>query len=293
MERLKYFFGEALKNLWKNRMMSFAAVGVLAICLLLLGSTLLISLNIEKIIVQVESKNQIMVFLDDKLDSYGIEEVGAEIRALPNVQGCVFVSKEEAFEQQKKELGSDADLLNGYNGGSFMPNGYQVQLKSMAGYAQTVKSLKSISGIIKLREHSDVAAGLTNIKNVVNMVGLWLFIILAAVALFIISNTIKLALYVRKREINIMKFVGATDWFIRWPFVFEGILIGLLAALLAFAAECGVYFFTISKVMGELRLSEIAFGHFETALLLLAFVGTGVFVGACGSAISVRKYLKV
>ncbi|MDR3643844.1 MAG: permease-like cell division protein FtsX [Clostridia bacterium] len=293
MERIRYFFGEALRSIWKNRMMSMASIGVLAVCLILLGSSLIVSYNISNVIRQIEGQNQIMVFLNDDLDTAGIENVGDEITALPDVKECIFVSKQEALDEQKKALGSNADLLSGYDADNFLPNGYRISLTGMEHFSQTVQSLEKIPGIIKIQQHEDVADKLNNIKRIISMVGIWLFVILALVSLFIISNTIKLAMFVRKREINIMKFVGATDWFIRWPFVFEGMLIGLIASLLAFGVQYYIYRIPLARVMTDLKLQELTLGSTNIALLLAAFVCAGIIVGVCGSLISVRKYLKV
>lgn len=293
MEKLKYFFGEALRNLWKNRVMSLASFGVLAVCLVLLGSSLLVSYNIKKVVTDIEGQNQVMVFLNDNLGNDRINEIGKEIAAMPNVRQCVFVSKQEALQQQKQILGKDADILNGYDVATFLPNAYRVSFYSMAGYDKTIAAISKLSGILKIQQHRDVALRLLNIERGVRRVSTVLFVLLVFVSLFIIANTIKLALYVRKREINIMKFVGATDWFIRWPFIFEGMLIGVIAGLIAFGVQIYVYLYPFTKTMSNLGLKALALTSQHTWLLLGGFVAVGIVVGALGSMISVRKYLRV
>lgn len=293
MEKLRYFVSEAVHNLWKNRVMSLASFGVLAVCLLLLGSSVLVSFNIQKLVSDIEGQNQVMVFLNDNLTADQITDLGSQIKALGNVRACVFVSKEEAFEQQKKELGKDADLLNGYDVQSFLPNAYRVSFKSMEQYGATVGVISKMQGVYKVQQHTDVANRLLQIDRAISRAGAVLFVLLVLVALFIISNTIKLALYVRKREINIMKFVGATDWFIRWPFIIEGILIGLISGLIAFGLQVYLYAYPFAHAARNIGLGVVTVTSGGTALLCLGFLVVGIVVGAVGSLISMGKYLKV
>lgn len=293
MDKIRYFFREAVKNIWVNRMMSIASVGVLAICLILLGSWWLISLNLNGIIRQVESQNQIMAFLSDSVDATGISNIGDQIKAIHGVRDCTFVSKEQALEEEKKSMGSYAYLLQGFDKDNPLPNGYRIVLTDMQSYQSVVTAVQHISGVNRIQQHADVAVKLNNIRTVFYYVGLVLLLILALISVFIIYNTIKLATFARKREINIMKFVGATDWFIRWPFLFEGMLIGCLAAVLAFIAQWFIYWHAIGSVIGALGLIELVHYPHMFTMLLIVCVLVGLLVGMAGSALSMRRYLKV
>jgi cell division transport system permease protein len=293
MDKLRYFTKEAFKNIWDNRLMSLASVSVLTICLLLLGASLLISYNINSIISQIENQNQIMVILKDDVNTGGITDIGNQIKALPNVSSCVFISKLQALNEQKKTMGKYSDLLSGFEKDNPLPNSYRVGLKDMSNFTQTVTAISKIKGISETKQHADIAIKLNNIENVINMIGLWLFAILALVSLFIISNTIKVAMFVRKREVNIMKFVGATDWFIRLPFLFEGVIIGIISSTLACVALWFVYSVLLAGVIEQSHIMQLVSYKNMYLNIFLGYYGAGIVVGALGSVVSVRRHLRV
>lgn len=291
MEKISYFIKEGFRNFWVNRLMMLASVSLLVVCLILLGTSLMLSINIQKIIVNIQDQNQIMVFMKLKADQTTVVEAGDAIEKLPNVKHVTFISKQQGLELYKKELGPD--LVEGLDKDNPLPDSYQVQLKSMDQYAKTVTQLKGISGVDTVREHIDIADKLSGINRVISMTGFWLFIALGAISLFLIANTIKAAVFVRKREINIMKFVGATDWFIRWPFVVEGLLIGLLSAIVAFGLQWLIYSYPVTEVIKAFgMIKPVPFTNL-TIYLIPGFAVAGVLVGVFGSIISVRRYLKV
>jgi len=293
MNKISYFLKEGFKNIWVNWVMSLVTISVLSLCLLLLGTSLIVSFNVKNLISQVEGTNQIAVFLNAGLDQKAIDAVGEKIKSISNVNKIVFISSKEALEIQKKQLGEYKDLVSGLENDNYLPNAYQVSLKSMAKYSDTVKQLGSIEGVKKTTQNIDIANKLTQISNVIGVVGIWLFAILAVVSLFIVSNTIKSAVYVRKREINIMKFVGATDGFIRWPFVVEGLFIGIISSIVAVGAEYYIYIGLISKAFNVLKIiNPIPITNFS-GYMIAGFLISGILVGICGSLISIRKYLRV
>lgn len=293
IERIRYFIREGLKNIWVNRMMSIASICVLTVCLLLLGTSVLVSVNVRNLMHSVERQNQIAVFLKDGLDQTTIDQIGNDLKKLPDVAKVTFVSKEQALVNEKAQLGKDQDLLNGVDKDNFFPNSYNVTLKNMAHYNEVVAKIKAIQHVDQVNEHSGVAEKLNNISNTVQWAGFWLFIILAAVSLFIIVYTIKLAVYVRRREVNIMKFVGATDWFIRWPFFVEGLLIGLFSGIVASVLQWYLYGGLIKHLFSALRIINPVAYSSVGILLSLGFVLSGIVLGVVGSLISVHKYLSV
>lgn len=293
IERIRYFVREGFRSIWVNRMMSLASVLVLSICLVMLGTTMLSSLNIGRIISQLEAKNQIMVFLKSNATQAQIDEVGSAIQAMPNVQSSKFLSKDDIFSQAKQELGKqDASLIAGLSSSDF-DCAYQVQIKDLSQYEQTVNALSKLPSVKTVRQDIDLARVLSNISRAVNIAGFWLFVIMAVVALFLISNTIKLAMFSRKREINIMKFVGATDWFIRWPFIIEGILIGIIAGAVALLVQWYVYTHLVVKLFGVLKVVAPLDYFALSNTIAPAFLLAGALVGALGSVLSVHRYLKV
>ncbi len=293
IEKIRYFVREGFKNIWVNRIMSIASVCVLTICLLLLGTSVLISINVRNLMNSVEQQNQIGVFLKDDADQNAIDQIGQQLRKMPDVSKAEFVSKAQALADQKKQLGKDQDLLNGVDKDNFFPNSYKVTLRNMKNYDQVVKKIHALPHIESVNAHPGVAEKLNSISSTIGWVGFWLFILLAAVSLFIIVYTIKLAVYVRRREVNIMKFVGATDWFIRWPFFVEGLLIGLLSGVIGSILQWYLYGGLIKRLFSSLRIIHPIAYSSVGVLLSLGFVLSGIILGVVGSLISVHRYLRV
>jgi cell division transport system permease protein len=292
MEKVRYFLGEGLRNIRSNGFVSAASIGVLTICLLLLGSSYLFSENVKNLITQVESKNQIMVYLKDDVSDASIKTLKSDIESMENVKGVTFVSKAEALKNAEKTLGDKSKLLSGFESDNPYPNSFEVAIKDMSLYSQTVKQLTKLTGVENVSDNSPIAAKLTNISRVINRVGIVLFLILIGVSLFLISNAIKIAVFVRRREINIMKFVGATNGFIRWPFVVEGMFIGLAAGVLGIVLQWYVYTGLFSKIFTVLNVTQMSISNMMP-YLSAGYLATGVAIGVLGSLISLHKYLKV
>jgi cell division transport system permease protein len=293
MEKVRYFLGEGLRNIRSNGFVSAASIGVLTICLLLLGSSYLFSENVKNLITQVESKNQIMVYLKDDVSDASIKTLKSDIESMENVKGVTFVSKAEALKNAEKTLGDKSKLLSGFESDNPYPNSFEVAIKDMSLYSQTVKQLTKLTGVENVSDNSPIAAKLTNISRVINRVGIVLFLILIGVSLFLISNAIKIAVFVRRREINIMKFVGATNGFIRWPFVVEGMFIGLAAGVLGIVLQWYVYTGLFSKIFTVLNVTQMSIaGHDALGMSRLVPCYRCVAVGVLGSLISLHKYLR-
>lgn len=293
MERIYYFLKEGAKNIWTNGLMSFASISVLTICLFFLGMTFMISENINSLIYQVEGQIQIMVFVKDGTSAQDIQKINDGISAVQNVRNCTFIPKAEALSTLKTQWGSDSTLLEGLENDNPLLDAFRIEIKDVSKYKQTVESISAISGIEKVNDHLDLAQKLTDINKIIQVVGFWIFVTLAFVSLFIISNTIKLAMYVRKREVNIMKFVGATDWFIRWPFIIEGLIIGVVSSILSAVIVWVAYSFISSWLDAALSLVHPIVLDMFIYPIILAFLIAGTLVGTLGSMVSVRKYLKV
>ena len=224
---MKYLLKEGVKNVWNNRMMSFASIGVLVSCLLLTGAAVLFSANLSYAMKDIQDENVVTVYLKQEVGELEAVTLGSELKEIPNIKEIVFVSQQEALEQYTEILGP---LFEGLEEDNFLPNAYRVTMEDLSLYDETVAKIKEIPQVDTLSDRSDAASKLTNLNNMVGTAGLWILIILSVVSLFIISNTIRVTMYSRRLEISIMKSVGATNWFIRVPFIVEGVVIGLISA---------------------------------------------------------------
>ncbi len=288
---LKYLTKEGFRNVWVNRLMSLASVSVLMACLVIIGLGAMIFFNINALLDTVESQNVIMVYFEDGTTDEQLENASTQIKSMSNVQECTFVSKEEAFEEYMASKGEDAVLFEGLDENP-MPDGYRVVVKDISKFSATVDELWQIENVESIRENSDIADKLVDIRKAITIVVAGMVALLFIVSLFIISNTIRITMFSRKLEISIMKAVGATNWFIRWPFMIEGMLLGVLAGLLSFGVLAGLYQGMVYVFKDMLSLfTPVGFMEYAGYILLI-FMGIGIFTGSFGSLISMGKYLK-
>lgn len=290
MRGFGYLIKEGFKNVWNNRMMSLASIGVLVSCLIITGAAVLLSLNVNSVVESVGRENQITVFLDDDItELQAVMEVGPEIRKIANISDCVFYSKEEAIAQLEEELG---DLFSELQGDANpLPHAFHVTMIDLSQYDETVKDITEIDGVYKISDRSDIASKLTSLNTLVTQIGLWIIIVLGIISLFIISNSVRMTMYSRRFEISIMKSVGATDSFVRVPFVIEGMVIGLISGLISAVCIAFLYEGVIVAVQYIIPFSEINYSDIAFKMTI-AFVALGVAVGALGAAISIGRYLK-
>mgnify|MGYP003302697996 CR=1 FL=1 len=287
---LGYLTKEGFRNVWVNRLMSLASITVLMACLVIIGLGTMLFFNINSLLDNIESQNVIMVYIKDGTEDKEINKMGRKIEDMTNVQNCTFVSKEEAFEAQKKSMGADAALLADME--NPLPDAYKVTVKDMESFDSTVSELRGMNNVDTVRENSDVADKLVNIRYAVTIVIAGMVILLFIVSLFIIANTIRITMFSRKLEISIMKAVGATNWFVRWPFMVEGVVIGIISSLVSFGVLAGLYQGVVYVFKDLLSLFEpIAFTGYAGYILLI-FAVIGIFTGSVGSLISMGKYLK-
>lgn len=290
---ISYLTKEGVKNVWSNRLMSIASVAVLTSCLVLIGCAVMIFVNINAMLENVEDQNVIMVYLNDDLSEDKINKAGQDIRMIPNVQAVDFVSKEDAYEEQLKSMGDEAKLLDGLEENP-LPDAYKVTLSSLDDYDNVLKMLTSVENTLSIRGNSELASQVRQIRTGVTYISIGMIVMLLAVSLFIIANTVRVTMYNRRLEISIMKAVGATNWFIRWPFIIEGIVIGIIAGFVSLLLVFGLYQLTMSSLGTLFTLfgtQTIAFGSYALPMLL-AFILIGIFAGVFGSIFSMARYLK-
>ncbi len=287
---LGYLTKEGFRNVWINRLMSLASITVLMACLVIIGLGAMLFFNINSLLDNIESQNVIMVYVQDGTTDDGIEKMETTITNMDNVQSCVFVAKEDAFKAQLEDMGSDAELLKDME--NPLPDAFKVSVKDMAHFNETVAELRATANVETVRENGDVADKLVNIRQGVTIVIAGMVALLFIVSLFIIANTIRITMFSRKLEISIMKAVGATNWFIRWPFMVEGVVIGIISSLVSFGVLAGLYQGVVYVFKDMLALfTPVGFLQYAGYILLL-FMVIGMFTGSVGSLISMGKYLK-
>ena len=291
MKGIGYLVKEGFKSVWNNRMMSLASIGVLVSCLLMTGLAVLLSLNVTSVVNSVGKDNKVTVFLNDNVNELqAVMEIGPELRNIENVSECEFYSKDEAIKELEEELGNLFDELQGEN--NPLPHAFHITMEDLSKYDETVEKIVNTQGVYKVSDRSDVASKLTSLNELVTQIGLWIVIVLALISLFIISNSIRMTMYSRRFEISIMKSVGATNWFIRVPFIIEGEVLGLIAGLLSSGIIAFLYNGMIVAVQYIIPFSKINYS--DVALpMTLSFILLGVVIGAIGAGISIGRYLKM
>ncbi len=290
---LGYLTREGFRNIWVNRLLSLATIVVLISCLIIVGTGSLIFLNINAVLDLIESQNVVMVYVNDEADDYMTQTLGVQLEAHTNVLEVEFVPREEAFRRQIESYGDNAEVLQGLSP-EILPDAYKVTVKDLEQFDATVSEIQVMENVIHVRENSDLASKLASIRNAVTYISIGIVAILFFVSLFIVSNTIRITIYNRRLEISIMKAVGATNAFIRWPFMVEGILLGLFSAILALGIQYGVYSVAsiwLGNILAELGGEIVNFLDYVWVIFgMFAFIG--VVIGAFGSIISLNKYLK-
>ena len=287
-----YFIKEGVGSIFTHGFMSFASVCTIVACLVIMGSFSLLALNVSSIIKDLENNNQILAYVDENLTEDQAKALQSQIEAVPNVRSATFVSRDEAMSSFEKQYSSS--LFQGMDS-SILRDRYVVYLENNDQIEQTQQNLLGVSGVAKVNAHVEISKGFITVRNIVAIVSLLLVTILFIISLFIMSNTIKLATFERREEIAIMKMVGATSSFIRWPFVIEGLILGLMGALIAFILQWGIYALVANRIVGSSGLSFLEFLPFSTFSLeiLAAFGVVGLGVGIFGSLMAIKNYLKV
>lgn len=295
MTKLRYLTKEGFRNLKVNRLMTVASVTVLFSCLLLVGIAFMMLVNIETFINSVEQENVIMVYAKTDVSTYDYIRMGAQLNSIDYVGNVESVEKGPAYEKVLSELDDNLKQYLESVDENPLPDGYKVTVSDMSHFNEVVDEVKKLDNILRVHENSSLARQLSAIKSAVQYISFGIVILLLIVSLFIISNTIKITMFSRRLEISIMKSVGATNSFIRWPFMVEGIIMGVFAGILATGAVWGLYDLALSQFayvftsFGDLQ----AVGFLDYApYLAVSFILIGVFTGVFGSATSIKKYLK-
>lgn len=286
------FIKDAFKNILKNKLMSLATIFTLASGIFLFGITVALALNIFSITNTLEKDFKLAVYLEEELSQDEINKIALKIQDIENVESTDFVDKKAAFEELKKQYG-ETDLLDGLDGEDFLRDSYKITLSDLSFSKDVVKKLEEIEGIAKITKLEDEMETFKDVTSKAQAGTLILSIILALLAVLIIINTINISIFSRRKQINIMKYVGATDWYIRWPFIIEGLLIGLIASAISTVA----IYFLYDAFVNAMGVGKDMLGILITSLAMpyvsFATVGMGILLGCIGSIVSVKKYLLV
>ena len=293
LNNLGYLLKEGFRGIFLHGFMSFAAVCVTVACLVIVGSFSALAYNLDEMVQELNQTSEILVYIDADLSDAEARSIGTKINLLDNVLQATFVSREEALE----DFIADHDGDSAFSGvqASDLRHRYVVTLEDNTKMKETDAQLKQLPGVAKTNAAYELAEGFTTIQNVLHMVSAAVIVVLLIVSLLIISNTVKLAMYDRKDEIAIMKMVGATNGFIRLPFVVEGFTLGMMGAILAFGLEWVGYDALIQKIAAVDALQLFNFVPFQELLIpmVIVFAAAGMFVGIVGSWTSIRKFMNV
>lgn len=291
---LRYLIKEGFRNTWTNRMMSIASICVLLSCLVLIGSASMIFLNINALVERIEDENVIMVYIEKNTQQTDMDLMGESLSKMANVEKVEFVAKEDAWAEQLETMEeAQAEFFTQISSDIPLPDAYKVTVKDLTKFSQTVKEIKALEHIDTVRQNTDLAKKLDTISHGISIIAIIIIAVLFAISLFIISNTIKLTVYSRRLEISIMKSVGATNSFVRLPFVVEGMILGIVSGVVSLGVVWGVYELAIKQfadVFASIGIVPLDFVQYAWQMLG-AFVGIGIVSGVGGSLITMRKYL--
>ncbi len=294
MQKFKMFIIDALKSLKKNKTITFASIITVAATLFIFGVFLIVAQTINMGVESVESKVEIKAYLIDEITTQEQSNIETILQGVEGVKEVTYESKEEAFDKFKERLGEDNAILAGFSEDrNPLPNSFVVSLEEPEAAMRVEEALSGVRGVEDVGNERETVERIIGLAKIIRTMGVVIFIILVLVSLFLISNTIKLTVYSRRREIGIMKFVGATDWFIRWPFLIEGMIMGLIGGIIA----VGVVFFAYQLVYADITQSLFYAGLVKPSEVLNSFSWqfglTGVVIGALGSFIALKRFLDV
>lgn len=290
---LKYYFRESARSVWRNSWLSVASVGTIIISLLILGSSLLLVLNVRHIVATVESSLEITVFLEDGLERDELERMEEEIKFVPGVARVEFVDRDQALEDLKKSFGDKADLLSGLEKDNPLPDSFRVKTRKAEMVPGAARQLEQLEGVEQVRYGQGVVERLLSLTHWVRLWGSLTLVVLGVAAVFLIATTIRMSVFARRREIGIMKMLGATNFFVRMPFMLEGMMLGLAGGLVAVLIIYFGYFSLLGKMAVTLPFIQLVDDPQTIYRVLGGLLGLGFGIGALGSAISLHRFLRV
>lgn len=294
MQKIKMFTLDALKSLKRNKTITLASIVTVSATLFIFGVFLLVAQTINMGVESVESKVEIKAYLTDAITTTEQSNVETIINAVEGVKEVYYETKEEAFENFKERLGEDNSILTGFSEDrNPLPNSFVISLEEPEAAMRVEDALTGVRGVEDVGNERETVEKIIGLARLIRSMGVVIFIILVLVSLFLISNTIKLTVYSRRREIGIMKFVGATDWFIRWPFIIEGMIMGLVGGIIAFGVVYSAYRVIYADVTQSMFYAELVTPQYVLQNFSWQFGVTGLVIGALGSFIALKRFLDV
>ena len=295
INRLGYLIKEGLRSIFTHGFMSFACVVVIVACLLIMGVFSVLAYVVDVNIDNLEQQNEILAFVDENLDEAQAREIGKRLEAIDNVKRVEFITREEAMQNFiARYPAEEQDMFSDLTPSVFRDR-YVIYMDDLALMDRTDAAVKTVAGIADTSAYLELSRGFIALRNVVTIVSVILIVILFVVSVFIMQNTIKLATFSRREEIGIMKMVGASNGFIRCPFVVEGLILGLLGGAIAFFVLWGVYQLACDRIMTGMIANILVIPSFRSIMypILVIYLVIGLIVGTFGSNIAIRKFLKV
>lgn len=291
LNRFFYLVGQGVKNIFTHGFMSFASVAIITACLLIMGCFSLITLNIDNMIAEMQAQNKVLAYVDETLTEDEARALQKDVEKVGNIESIEFITREEAMKSFESDY--DSKLFSNIDSSVFRHR-YVISLTDISQMDQTKTKLENVKGIADVTAHLDYAEKFVTFRNIVSVVSVILVVILFVVSLFIMTNTIKLATFGRREEIAIMRIVGATNGFIRLPFVIEGLILGALGGGIAYLLVMALYHVATQKLLSAMAFGFVVLVPFSTVAmpLLGVFLGVGILVGVLGGLSAIRNYLK-
>lgn len=291
-----YHLREGFRSIFTHGLMSFAAVCMILACLIIMGSFSLVAINIDNTLGRYEAENEFIAYIDETLAEDEARALQSKLEAIPNVSSVTFMTAGEALERYTERY-TDSETRELFDGmdDSVLRHRYRIHVDDLEQMGETVRQVEAVSGVAKVQWEQAISDGFVALRNVASAVAFILIAMLLVISLFIIANTIKLATFHRREEIAIMKMCGATNGFIRWPFVVEGMILGLTGALVAFFIQWGLYEAVSRLILQTNGLSLITVLSYASMAgnIVLVFCGVGLVIGVGGSVVAIRKFLQV
>lgn len=293
LQTLEYYFHEVITSMIRNRWMSFASIGTVTVSLFILGVFLILVTNMTKMASSLESQVQISAYLHDALTDEGRDEVEQMIKDMKSVANVEYVTKETALKILQERLGEQKKILDALGDSNPLPNSFTVTVKNASDVKKTAVMIADLYGVDEVKYGQDVAANLFDLTHLIRVFGVFLMLLLTCATIFIISNTIRLTVFARRKEIAIMKYVGATDWFIRWPFILEGIGLGFIGGGISAIILRYFYSAVVAKVASTLAFFPMVEQFPFVNYLTVGIIFAGIFIGILGSTVSLKKFMEV
>lgn len=295
---IKYYFKEAFSGLLKNRLMTAASIATVAACIFIVTFSYCIISNLQYVLTQLEDSIGIAVFLNDDLSAEEINNINEQISAIDHVSQVIYISPDDALKELKKEWDEDGDILDGFDSETNpLSKSFEISLDGIEYQKDVLSKLQDMEGVRNIKHAQSETEILMKVNKGLSIVGIVVITILGIISVVIIMNTIKISVYTRRNEINIMKFVGATDWFIRWPFIIEGMLIGTIGSAIPMAVSWPIYGKAIEMIYNYVpifkNMVKFKFSIDIFSVLLPVSLVAGILLGVIGSVSSIRKHLKV